>query len=134
MKKHTKPASLLFRSKKDDELVYDEIIEEEILDGYTIASALNFKTLGLSVAISQSGKERFGPVKDLLPLGDMVDNYSFSCKLQFFISVLSNILIKTIFCVLRMDHWICTPMILMEIALGSIFPQNLARISLFLQR
>lgn len=28
--------------------------------------------LGLAVSIDQSGKEQFGPVKDLSPLGDMV--------------------------------------------------------------
>ncbi|XAR70581.1 hypothetical protein NMG60_11027484 [Bertholletia excelsa] len=60
-----------FQSKKHNELIHEEITDEEIYEGYTIASALNFKMLGLSVSIAQSGREQFGPVKDLSPLGDM---------------------------------------------------------------
>ncbi|KAE9596742.1 putative vacuolar protein sorting-associated protein [Lupinus albus] len=58
-------------SDKKNGLVLEEITEEEIYDGYTIASALNFNMLALSVAIAQSGSEHFGPVQDLSPLGDM---------------------------------------------------------------
>ncbi|CAL0314337.1 unnamed protein product [Lupinus luteus] len=58
-------------SDKKNGLILEEITEEEIYDGYTIASALNFNMLALSVAIAQSGNEYFGPVKDLSPLGDM---------------------------------------------------------------
>lgn len=73
-KGHTEKISFLFQSKKNNELILEEITEEEIYEGHTIASALNFKLFGLSVSISQSGKEHFGPVKDLSPLGDMVDS------------------------------------------------------------
>ncbi|KAF6135497.1 hypothetical protein GIB67_015350 [Kingdonia uniflora] len=62
---------LTFHSKPNDEIFLEEINEEEIFEGYTIDSALNFKLMGLSVCISHSGKGRFGPVKGLLPLGDM---------------------------------------------------------------
>uniref|UniRef100_A0A7N1A9Q6 Peroxin/Ferlin domain-containing protein n=1 Tax=Kalanchoe fedtschenkoi TaxID=63787 RepID=A0A7N1A9Q6_KALFE len=51
--------------------VFEEITQEEIYEGYTIASALNFKSLGLTVAVSESGNEQFGAPKDLSPLGDM---------------------------------------------------------------
>lgn len=71
-RKQTRKLGLPFQSKEKNEVILEEITEEEIYGGYTIASALNFKTLGLSVCISQSGGERFGPPKDLSPLGDMV--------------------------------------------------------------
>lgn len=71
-KKHTWKFSFPFQSKKTNEVLFEEITEEEIFEGHTIASALNFNTLGLSVSIAQSGEERFGPVKNLSPLGDMV--------------------------------------------------------------
>ncbi|CAK9173343.1 unnamed protein product [Ilex paraguariensis] len=67
----TRKISLPFHSKKYDDVILEEITEEEIYDGYTIASVLNLKLLGLSVSVAQSGKEHFGPVKDLSPLGDM---------------------------------------------------------------
>lgn len=57
----------------NDEVIFEEITEEEMFEGYTIASALNFKFLGLSVSITQSGGAQFGPAQDLSPLGDMVD-------------------------------------------------------------
>lgn len=38
-----------------------------------MASALKFNTLGLSVSIDRGGIEQFGPVKDLSPLGGMVN-------------------------------------------------------------
>ena len=71
-RKSTTRLSLPFQSKKSNEVILQEITEEEIYEGYTIDSTLNFKMLGLSAAISQSGLERFGPVADLSPLGDMV--------------------------------------------------------------
>ena len=71
-KKHTWKFSVPFQSKKTNEVLFEEITEEEIFEGHTIASALNFNTLGLSVSIAQSGEEQFGPVKNLSPLGDMV--------------------------------------------------------------
>ncbi|GFP96481.1 vacuolar protein sorting-associated protein 13c [Phtheirospermum japonicum] len=63
---------LSFQTKRVKEVILEEITEEEIREGYTIASALNFKSLGLSASIGQSVGEQFGPVKDLSPLGDMV--------------------------------------------------------------
>lgn len=67
----------LFQSKRAKEVIFDEITEEELHEGYTIASALNFKSLGISACISECGKESFGPIKDLSPLGDMVNQKSF---------------------------------------------------------
>ncbi|XP_076943882.1 uncharacterized protein LOC143614277 [Bidens hawaiensis] len=70
--KKTKPKVLLpFKSKKIDEVILEEITEEEFHDGYTIASALNFKLLGMSASISDNGSDHFGDVKDLSALGDM---------------------------------------------------------------
>lgn len=60
-----------FQTNKKNGLIFEEITDEEIYDGHTIVSALNFNMLGLSVAIAQSGNEHFGPVKDLASLGDM---------------------------------------------------------------
>ncbi|XP_027361593.1 uncharacterized protein LOC113869468 [Abrus precatorius] len=81
-----------FQTNKKNGLVLEEITEEEIYDGYTIASALNFNMLALSVAIAQTGNEHFGPVEDLAPLGDLdgsLDIYAYdgdgNC-LQLFIS------------------------------------------------
>ncbi|KAE8055526.1 hypothetical protein FH972_012359 [Carpinus fangiana] len=91
-KKHTWKFSVPFQSKKTNEVLFEEITEEEIFEGHTIASALNFNTLGLSVSIAQSGEERFGPVKNLSPLGDMdgsLDLYAYDADgncIQLFIS------------------------------------------------
>jgi vacuolar protein sorting-associated protein 13A/C len=71
-KKDTRKFALPFQSKKKNEALFEEITEEEIIGGRTLASALNFKMLGLSVSIAQSGQEQFGPVEDLSPLGDLV--------------------------------------------------------------
>ncbi|KAJ7944655.1 pleckstrin-likey (PH) domain-containing protein [Quillaja saponaria] len=70
-KRHTRKIGARFQSKEKNEVILEEITEEEIFEGHTIASALNFNLLALSVAIAQTGKEHFGPVKDLSPLGDM---------------------------------------------------------------
>ncbi|KAL8529518.1 hypothetical protein ACS0TY_006808 [Phlomoides rotata] len=67
--KRVKKNPLSFQTKKINEVILEEITEEEIDEGYTIASALNFKSLGLCASIG--GGEQFGPVKDLSPLGDM---------------------------------------------------------------
>lgn len=73
-KKHSQKIALPFQSKKINEEIIGEITEEEIYEGYTVASSLIFNLLGLSVSITQSGQEQhFGPVKDLSALGDMVD-------------------------------------------------------------
>nr|KAJ0223909.1 hypothetical protein LSAT_V11C200089000 [Lactuca sativa] len=60
-----------FKSKKTNEVILEEITEEEFHEGYTIASALNFKLLGLSASISDNGNDHFGDVTDLSPLADM---------------------------------------------------------------
>ncbi|CAN8324888.1 unnamed protein product [Cochlearia groenlandica] len=70
-KKQTRKVGLPFRNKKNDEVDSVEVTEEEIYEGHTIASALNFKLLGLSVSISQFGNQQYGPAKDLSALGDM---------------------------------------------------------------
>ncbi|KAL2348225.1 hypothetical protein Fmac_002225 [Flemingia macrophylla] len=70
-KRHMPKVAAQFQTNKKHGLILEEITEEEIYDGYTIASALNFNILALSVAIAQSGNEHFGPVTDLAPLGDM---------------------------------------------------------------
>lgn len=67
----------LFQPKKSNKVILEEITEEEIYEGYTIASALNFKQLGISASITQFGGEHFGPVKDLSPLADMVAKLCF---------------------------------------------------------
>ncbi|XP_073111690.1 uncharacterized protein [Elaeis guineensis] len=63
--------SVPFHSNIRTEKILWQIREEEMVGGYTIASAMNFKLLGFSASISKPGKECFGPVKDLSPLGDM---------------------------------------------------------------
>lgn len=75
--KKTKKFGLPFRNKKNDEVVR-EITEEDIYEGHTIASTLNFKLMGMSVSISQFGNQQHGPAKDLSALGDMV-----SCMLFY---------------------------------------------------
>lgn len=70
-KKHSRKIYQRSRSKTNTD-IFEEITEEEIHEGYTIASALNFNSLGLSVSINQTGKNQFGTVEDLSPLGDMV--------------------------------------------------------------
>lgn len=70
-KKNKKRIALPFHSSKDSEVILEEITEEEIYDGYTIASALNFNMLGLSVSFT-GDEEEFGPINDLSCLGDMV--------------------------------------------------------------
>lgn len=75
--KKLKHNPLSFHTKRITEVILEEITEEEMHEGYTIASALNFKSLGLSASISPSREEHFGPVKDLSPLGDMVKSVTF---------------------------------------------------------
>lgn len=64
--------SVPFHSNITTEKILWQIREEEMVGGYTIASAMNFKLLGFSASINKPGKECFGPIKDLSPLGDMV--------------------------------------------------------------
>ncbi|KAM7253783.1 hypothetical protein ACFE04_031465 [Oxalis oulophora] len=61
----------IFHSKKINDVVLEEITEEEVYEGHTIASALNFNSLGLSISATESGTDNFGPVKNLSALGDM---------------------------------------------------------------
>uniref|UniRef100_A0A6N2K527 PH domain-containing protein n=1 Tax=Salix viminalis TaxID=40686 RepID=A0A6N2K527_SALVM len=76
--KNPRTIAHLFRSKTSDEEILGEITEEEIHEGHTIASALNFNFLGLSASITRSDQEQhFGPVKDLSPLGDMDGSLDF---------------------------------------------------------
>ena len=65
-KKRILARSHLERSEKH---LYD-IKHDELVEGYTIASGLNFKGLGLLSCVGGHG--RFGSVKELSPLGDMV--------------------------------------------------------------
>ncbi|XP_051144600.1 uncharacterized protein LOC127260739 isoform X2 [Andrographis paniculata] len=68
-KSKTNPLS--FHAKKMQNIILEEITIEEMHEGYTIASALNFKSLGLSASMDQSEGEHFGPLTDLSPLGNM---------------------------------------------------------------
>ncbi|XWS38677.1 hypothetical protein CRYUN_Cryun19dG0151500 [Craigia yunnanensis] len=80
-KKRTRMIGFPLHSKKKIEGIIEEITDEEMYSGHTIASSLNFNLLGLSVAITESSNEHFGPVKDLSPLGDMdgsVDLYAYN--------------------------------------------------------
>ncbi|KAJ4777649.1 Pleckstrin (PH) domain-containing protein isoform 2 [Rhynchospora pubera] len=59
------------QSANKSEKIISKVTPDEMVDGYTIASVLGFKGLALSASIVSQGKEVFGPVKDLTPLGDM---------------------------------------------------------------
>lgn len=83
----TKKIAFPFLSKRNNELVLEEISEEEIYEGNTIAPVLNFKLLGLSASINMSSEESFGPVKDLSPLGDMVKNLNLVWYTMFYPSL-----------------------------------------------
>ncbi|XP_031125724.1 uncharacterized protein LOC116028070 isoform X1 [Ipomoea triloba] len=69
--KKSRKISFPFKSTSNSEAIFEEITEEEIYDGYTIASALNFNKLGLAASINHSGEEHFGPITDLSPLSNM---------------------------------------------------------------
>lgn len=79
---------LLSRShlERGEKQLYD-IKHDELVEGYTIASGLNFKGLGLLSSVGHGG--RFGSVKELSPLGDMV-----SLDLLFFFFLFSTTTIK----------------------------------------
>ncbi|KAL5230936.1 hypothetical protein ABZP36_029712 [Zizania latifolia] len=57
-------------SERSEKILYD-IKHEELVEGYTIASGLNFKGLGLSASACGHGSGRSGSLKELSPLGDM---------------------------------------------------------------
>ncbi|PIN17888.1 hypothetical protein CDL12_09445 [Handroanthus impetiginosus] len=90
--RRSKKNPLSFQTKRIKEVILEEITDEEIHEGYTIASALNFKSLGLSASIVQSGGDQFGPVKDLSALGDMdgsLDLFAYNADgncMQLFVS------------------------------------------------
>lgn len=68
-KKYKNTPYLLHYGKKK-EVTYQEISHEEFSGGYTIVSALNFNSMGISASLS--GEDKFGPVNGLSSLGDMV--------------------------------------------------------------
>ncbi|ONK73416.1 uncharacterized protein A4U43_C04F31270 [Asparagus officinalis] len=84
--------SVPFRSTMKAEKIFLQITQEEMVEGYTIASALTFKFLGISASLAEPGKELFGPVRDLSALGDMdgsVDLYAYDADgncMRIFIS------------------------------------------------
>ncbi|OMP08179.1 Vacuolar protein sorting-associated protein 62 [Corchorus olitorius] len=80
-KKRKRKIGFLLHSKTKNDGIIEEITDEEMYSGHTIASALNFNFLGLSASITEPSNEHFGPVKDLSPLGDMdgsVDVYAYN--------------------------------------------------------
>ncbi|CAH9120085.1 unnamed protein product [Cuscuta europaea] len=91
--KKSRKVSLPFQSKSNSEVTLEEITDEEIHDGYTIASALNFKKLGIAASISRSGEEHFGRVSSLSPLSEMdgsLDLHAYDADgncMQIFISL-----------------------------------------------
>uniref|UniRef100_A0A0D9XMK5 PH domain-containing protein n=1 Tax=Leersia perrieri TaxID=77586 RepID=A0A0D9XMK5_9ORYZ len=58
------------RSERSEKILY-EIKHEELVEGYTVASGLNFKGLGLSASACRHGSGQFGVLKELSPLSDM---------------------------------------------------------------
>ncbi|CAN1195605.1 hypothetical protein LINPERHAP2_LOCUS43191 [Linum perenne] len=71
-KKQARKISLSFKSRKSSETIVGEITDEEISEGHTIASALNFSVMGLSVSITATDEEpQFGSVKDLSSLSNL---------------------------------------------------------------
>lgn len=65
--------SILSHSNTKTPKVLWQITDDEMTNGYTIASSLNFKYLGISVSLEETGSEQLSSVKDLSPLGDMVN-------------------------------------------------------------
>ncbi|TYI15495.1 hypothetical protein ES332_A08G190100v1 [Gossypium tomentosum] len=79
-KKSTRKIRFPLRAKKENEGI-EEITDEEMYNGHTIASSLNFDLYGLCVAVTGPSNEHFGPVKDLSPLSDMdgsLDLYAYN--------------------------------------------------------
>lgn len=119
---------LSFQTQRNKEVILQEITKEEILDGYTIASALNFKSLGLSASVCESGGEQFGPVKDLSPLGDMVTRITFCILLDVWFYAHLD------FVICRMAPWTFLLIMLMGIVCNSLYLQNLVLTNLSQQR
>ncbi|OIT20385.1 hypothetical protein A4A49_38349 [Nicotiana attenuata] len=82
----TKKIAFPLLSKRNNELVLEEISEEEIYERNTIASVLNFKLLGLSASIKLSSKESFGPVKDLSPMAHWISAPTVLMEIAAFVS------------------------------------------------
>lgn len=68
------------KSRTSNSEISGKITEDELQEGCTIASSLNFKSVGLQASIahdgastSHAGDDFFGAIKDLSPLGDMVN-------------------------------------------------------------
>ncbi|KNA21084.1 hypothetical protein SOVF_046540 [Spinacia oleracea] len=66
------------KSRTSNSEISGKITEDELQEGCTIASSLNFKSVGLQASIahdgastSHAGDDFFGAIKDLSPLGDM---------------------------------------------------------------
>lgn len=111
-KSPTRKIPFPFKSKKSGEVILEDITDEELCEGHTIASALNFKLLGLSASASQSGEEHFGPVKDLSPLNDMVDYIDCGYFFAFKLPLRTFILIVVTFFPSSFVGWICGPVCL----------------------
>lgn len=60
-------------SNQETEKVILQITEEEMIEGDTISAPLKFQRLGLCLSLGTPDRENFGPIKDLLPLSDMVN-------------------------------------------------------------
>ncbi|KAG9452487.1 hypothetical protein H6P81_005391 [Aristolochia fimbriata] len=78
--KKRRQISLPFHTNQASEKIIAHIMDEEMVEGNTIFSALIFKLSGLSASISGEREEHFGPVRDLSPLSDMdgsVDLYAY---------------------------------------------------------
>ncbi|KAH9610754.1 hypothetical protein KSS87_017342 [Heliosperma pusillum] len=69
--KKTVKISSHFKPTNRNTDISEEISEDEFHEGYTIASSLNFKLVGLQASIVNSEEDAFGPTTDLSPLGDM---------------------------------------------------------------
>lgn len=71
--KKAEKVSSPMKSRTNNPEISGEITEDEFQEGCTIVSSLNFKSVGLRAFIANNGEGFSGPVKDLSPLGDMVN-------------------------------------------------------------
>lgn len=71
-RKETRWSSLSLNFSNTIEKIIWEITDEEMIDGCTVASIVNFEHLGLSLSIEGTNYEFFGPAKDLSPLSTLV--------------------------------------------------------------
>ena len=68
----TKERKLFSLSTQENEKVVFQIFDEEMHEGHTMCAPLKIQHIGICLSLGTPGKEKFGPTKDLLPLGDMV--------------------------------------------------------------